>query len=244
MAFRLLVYIVRAIELHRKKNPNVSLPLIYPLVVYSGVKPWNAPRDIYGLFGEEENIAKEVMFKPYQLIDLARLDEHEIKQHAWSGLAEFALKYRSAVRNVEAFCDVLFPWLKIIEQQDGESYCKIVLNYVINVLDIDDEKIFVQKVQEHLTGNLRGEAMTLAERFEQKGLQKGLHEGLHEGLQKGLQKGLHEGLHEGLQKAAIVFKRFSDGVSIQKISSETGLTITEIEALIKPLKAERLHSIP
>ncbi|HSW70270.1 MAG TPA: Rpn family recombination-promoting nuclease/putative transposase [Gammaproteobacteria bacterium] len=172
MAFRLLVYIVRAIELHRKKNPNVSLPLIYPLVVYSGVKPWNAPRDIYGLFGEEENIAKEVMFKPYQLIDLARLDEHEIKQHAWSGLAEFALKYRSAVRNVEAFCDVLFPWLKIIEQQDGESYCKIVLNYVINVLDIDDEKIFVQKVQEHLTGNLRGEAMTLAQWFEQKGIEK------------------------------------------------------------------------
>jgi len=102
------------------------------------------------------------------------LDEQDIRQHAWAGLVEFTLKYRSAVRNVEAFCDILLPWLKNIEQQQGESYCKAVLNYVVNVLDIDDEKIFVQKIQEHLTGNLRGEAMTLAQRFEQKGIEKGI----------------------------------------------------------------------
>ncbi len=102
------------------------------------------------------------------------MDEQDIRQHAWAGLVEFTLKYRSAVRNVEAFCDILLPWLKNIEQQQGESYCKAVLNYVVNVLDIDDEKIFVQKIQEHLTGNLRGEAMTLAQRFEQKGIEKGI----------------------------------------------------------------------
>ena len=102
------------------------------------------------------------------------MDEQDIRQHAWAGLVEFTLKYRSAVRDVEAFCDILLPWLKNIEQQQGESYCKAVLNYVVNVLDIDDEKIFVQKIQEHLTGNLRGEAMTLAQRFEQKGIEKGI----------------------------------------------------------------------
>jgi len=64
MAFRLLVYTIRAVELHRKKHPNDPLPLIYPLVVYSGEKPWNAAMDIYGLF-REEDLARQVMFKPY-----------------------------------------------------------------------------------------------------------------------------------------------------------------------------------
>ena len=170
MAFRLLVYIVRAIELHRKRHPKESLPLIYPLVVYSGEKPWNAPMDIHDLFGEEENLARQVMFKPYQLIDLARLDDQEIRRHVWAGLFEFALKYRSVVRNVEAFCDTFFPWLKKMEQQ-AESYCKIMLSYVINESDINDEKLFVQKAQEHLTGNLRGEAMTLTMNLN-KGIEK------------------------------------------------------------------------
>jgi len=217
MAFRLLVYIVRAIELHRKKHPNDPLPLIYPLVVYSGEKCWNAPRDIYGLFGEEENLARQIMFKPFQLIDLARLDEQEIRQHVWAGLVEFTLKYRSVVRNAVAFYDVLLPWLKNIEQQQGESYCKTVLNYAINVLDINDENIFVQKIQEHLTGNLRGEAMTLAQRFEQKGMEKG--------IEKGIEK----------EKNIIAERLLSEGYDLALITKITELPLETLLALKKKL---------
>ena len=47
-----------------------------------------------------------------------------------------------------------------------------MLNYTVDGLEINDENLFVQKVQQHLSGKLRGEAMTLAQRFEQKGIKK------------------------------------------------------------------------
>ena len=70
IAFRILVYTVRIMEMHRKKYPRSQLPLVYPLVLYSGEKIWNAPMDIFAMFGKDEALAREYLFQPYQLIDL------------------------------------------------------------------------------------------------------------------------------------------------------------------------------
>ncbi len=58
MAFRLLVYIIRIIELHLKQNPGSDLPLVIPIVVYAGDGSWNAPLEIFPLFGELEGFAR------------------------------------------------------------------------------------------------------------------------------------------------------------------------------------------
>jgi len=42
MAFRLWIYTIRLMEAHLRQYPDSPLPLVYPLVVYSGEKPWNA----------------------------------------------------------------------------------------------------------------------------------------------------------------------------------------------------------
>lgn len=91
IAFRLLVYTVRIMEMHKKQFPKDPLPLVYPIVVYSGEKPWDAPLDIFSLFGEEEAFAKEWLFKPYQLLDIHRASDEELRQQEWCGLMEFAL---------------------------------------------------------------------------------------------------------------------------------------------------------
>ncbi len=77
------------------------------------------------------------------------------------------------MRNWETFFDTLFPWLEKIDFQQGVDFCKIVLNYTINALEVEDGRIFVEKAQQHLLGKLRGEAMTLAQLFEQKGEKRG-----------------------------------------------------------------------
>jgi predicted transposase/invertase (TIGR01784 family) len=80
IAFRLLVYVIRIIELHRKQNPGGSLPLVYPLVIYSGEKVWNSPTNIFELFGKEKDLAEQIFFKLFQLIDIVRLNDEELKQ--------------------------------------------------------------------------------------------------------------------------------------------------------------------
>lgn len=89
-----------------------------------------------------------------------------------------------------------------------------MLNNVINALDIDDEKIFVHKIHEHLTGNFRGEAMTLAQRFEQKG------------IEKGMQK----------EKIIVASRMLEEGVEPVFIAKITGLALSEINTLKKEQK--------
>jgi predicted transposase/invertase (TIGR01784 family) len=220
MAFRMLTYIVRAMELHRKQNPGDSLPIVYPVVVYTGEKPWDAPLDIFELYGTNKVLAREIMFQPYQLIDVDRLDDQQLQQRQWSGLVEFALKYRNA-RNVNNFFDILLPWLRNIEHQQGEDYCTAVLKYTLDGIQIDDERLFVQKVQQHLSGKLRGEAMTLAQRFEQKGREQGIEQGREIGLKQGCEE----------ERLIIARRLLEKGVEADLVANVTKLSLSQVEEL-------------
>jgi predicted transposase/invertase (TIGR01784 family) len=81
ICFRLLVYTVRLMEMHGKRYPKRPLPIVYPLVIYTGKKPWDAPRVIYDLFGDQKELAKQVLSQPYQLIDVHRISDAELRCH-------------------------------------------------------------------------------------------------------------------------------------------------------------------
>lgn len=146
IAFRLLAYIVRIMENHRKQHPKKSLPIVYPLIVYSGEKRWNSSLDIFELFGDEQVLAKEVMFKPCRLIDIHRMADDDLHKHRWSGLVEYVLKYQNVRRNPRGI-DILLKWLEEIAQLGGLNYSKIVLYYWMDNATSDDQDIFIERSQ-------------------------------------------------------------------------------------------------
>jgi hypothetical protein len=177
MAFHLWAYAVRLMELHIRQHPEEPLPPVYTLVVYSGQDPWTAPLEIFPLFGNQEGWAREWLFKPYQLIDLQRLDDKDLQKHLGSGLLEFALKYRT-IRNLASFLETLLPWVDQLEKkwsQAGIFLGHVVVEYVLNSVNShsNEIEIFIEKVNQYLTGKLRGEVMTLAQQFEKRGMQQG-----------------------------------------------------------------------
>jgi len=181
IVFRLFRYTIRIMELHRKKFPNTALPIVYPLVVYSGKKIWNVPLDIYSLFGDGVKLAREWLFKSYQVLEIQKIEDQEFKKRHLCGLIEFVLKY-GKVKNFKQFLDKLFPWLKkILDETNNIQLIKSVLHYVANGIDIQDHNIFLKKVKEHFTPQLRGEAMTIAQALEQVGIQKGIQKGILQG---------------------------------------------------------------
>lgn len=171
MAFRLQIYMMRVMEMHLKRYPKSPLPIVYPLVIYTGEKFWDAPRDIFALFGDQAELARTLFYSPYQLIDVCRISDDDLKKNLWSGIVELVLKYRS-VQDFERFLDILLPWLYELEKADGLGFAKIVLKYVVNGVQDHNEQLFIQKVQQYLSDELQGEAMTLAERFEEIGGEK------------------------------------------------------------------------
>jgi len=112
---------------------------------------------------------KQIFLNPFQLIDVNRESDEELQQHLWCGLVAFVLKYRKARKNAE-FLERLLPWLHKIEIQQGLNYAKIVLKYAFSEMESDKEQLFIQKVEQYLSAELRGEVMTLAQQLEQRGI--------------------------------------------------------------------------
>jgi hypothetical protein len=203
MAFRLWMYAMRLMELHLRQHPNGPLPPVYTLVVYSGQSPWDAPLEIFPLFGDQETWAREWLFKPYQLIDLQRLDDKDLQKHLGSGLLEFALKYRE-IRDLASFLEMLLPWVDRLEKKwstSGVFLGHAVLEYVLDGVNsnVNEADLFINKVNQYLTGRLRGEIMTLAQQFEQRGIRQGIQQGIQKGMQKGMQQGIQQGMQQGIQ---------------------------------------------
>ena len=107
IAFRLWVYRTRLMELHLKQHPGQPLPLVYPLVIYTGQAPWNAPLNIFELFGNQQALAEEWFFKPFQLLDIHQLDDEDIRRRQWCGLVEFSLKYKQVRDFLIIFKDII-----------------------------------------------------------------------------------------------------------------------------------------
>ncbi|WP_419241126.1 Rpn family recombination-promoting nuclease/putative transposase [Cardinium endosymbiont of Nabis limbatus] len=105
-AFKLWKYMFLLLERH--KTDHVSkLPLVIPLVVYHGNKPFSVPRNLWELFSEP-SLAKELMGGDYQLVDLYAMPDDEIKNKAHLVMLEYFMKHVH-------FRDMLKLWEKFLE---------------------------------------------------------------------------------------------------------------------------------
>lgn len=180
IAFRLLVYTVDLLKFYRKQHPKSSLlPVVYPLVVYSGEKPWDAPRVVFDLF-HQPALAKAFFLNAYQLIDICRVQDEALRQRTLSGIVEFALKNKR-IYDLEKFLKSLFPWLNEVEIQAGSDFAKIILRYTANSLDAHGKDLYLEKANNYLSSNLQGEVMTLAQEFREEGIKVGVQQGLQQG---------------------------------------------------------------
>jgi len=219
MCLRLWIYLLRILDRFRKNHPKKPFPLVYPLVVYSGNKPWAASRTLFELFGEKSEDAKSIFESPHQLIELQKFSDNDLRKRQWSGLMEYVLKHRK-VQKAQAFFDYLFSWLYEVELNHGTDFGKDMLEYVIDDIHISEEiKLFLEKAEQHLADKLRGEAMTLAEQFKRQGIQIGMEQGIERGIDK--------------SKQQIALKMLSEGFNKLLVAKITDLSIHEIEELLE-----------
>ena len=107
MPFRVLKYIIAIMENHLNKTGEDELPIVYPLIFYTGDKNYNYSTNIFDLFSNKE-LAQDTLYKSYQLVDLSRISDNELKQY---------LKY-----------DVIARVMKHIYQKDFLPILKNILD--------------------------------------------------------------------------------------------------------------------
>ena len=93
MPFRILQYIVAIMNHHLTKTGKSILPVVYPIIFYNGWKPYNCSTDIFDLFGEKKELAKDILWKPCQLINLSKIPDEEFKDRLFYGVVAYIMKH-------------------------------------------------------------------------------------------------------------------------------------------------------
>jgi predicted transposase/invertase (TIGR01784 family) len=118
MAFRLWRYTLLLAERHIKDKGK--LPLIFPLVVYSGTAKYTAPRNLWALF-EYPELAKKLLAEDHGLVDLQAMPDDEIARKKHIALFEFVMKHIN-MRDMLGLWEKLFKTLPdavILDREHG-----------------------------------------------------------------------------------------------------------------------------
>jgi predicted transposase/invertase (TIGR01784 family) len=223
MPFRVLQYVMAVMDYHITKTQKKILPVVVPLVYYNGWKPYNYSTNIFDLFGDKKELAEDVLWSPFNLIDLSKISDQKLKEKTWYGVTALVMKHIFEK-------DFLTPLKKMITDlnaianmgEDGNIYVNKVLNYITATANIQDRQEAIQTIKNGLSNLDEKRLMTtLAEHWKQEGLQKG--------MEIGAEKGKLEGKAEAFK--TVTMNLFGQGMSVAQIAAITGLSTQDVEQL-------------
>ena len=216
LPFRMLKYVIAVMDHHITTTKSKILPIIVPIIFHSGKRPYTHSTNLFDLFGDEKELAKNILWKPCQLIDLATIDEEELEASLWYGLPARFLK-NIHTKDMDSFIEKVMVDLRAIEKTGKLEYIYTMLNYAVEAGEIKDGNKFKENIRNNLVNIEEEKVMTLAEQYRQRGIQEGRQEGILQGIMKG--------------KSDTAFNMLKLGIDKRIIVSVTGISIKEIEEL-------------
>ena len=72
MPLRILKYMISIMENHSEMTNSDILPVVFPIIFYTGRSPYKYSTYLFDLFGDLGNLAKQFLFDKYRLIDLIK----------------------------------------------------------------------------------------------------------------------------------------------------------------------------
>ena len=261
-AFRLWKYATHVMENHLKQNRKNKLPLIYPIVIYTGTKNYSSSESIFDLF-ENKELAKKIFLGPYKLINLQNISDEELQNQIRFGL--MAKIFKNMLLDPLIIIEKIKPNLMQIDNEGDVNLICGVIKYFINTKEIHDKEQFFDGVASTLSEETGDKIMTLAEVLRQEGFEQGYQKGKtlaetlkQEGFEQGFKKGKtlaetlkQEGFEQGYQKGKTLAEKslrqeakdntlkmvasnlLASNLSLSQIAKATGLSINEIKKLTK-----------
>ena len=222
MAFRLMKYVFAIMEQHLKTSQGTQLPLIYPMVFYTGKGAYPYSTDIFDLFElMNQQLARDIFLQPFELIEISQIPDEEIKQKVWLGILELSAKHIFARDILPCLNDMLSLFQKA-EDLNGSGYVQTALTYLFTTGVVKDEQLFLETIQTGLSSETRGVIMTIAEQFEARGEARGEAKGEAKGIEKG----------DVRARKTIARKLLQEGLPLDAVSRVTELSLEELKLLM------------
>ena len=184
LSFRLLKYKIAIMDHHLKITGDKYLPVVYPLILYSGKRPFNYSTDIFDLFGDQRRLAEDILYKPYQLVDLRLISDEELKTQLWFGVMARIMKYIYSKDILPYFKSVILD-LRNIQKNGDSDYIYNIISYLFETGGVPNKAEFINTIKTGLSIE-EEKVMTLAEQFRAEGETIALHKMALKMLNKGL----------------------------------------------------------
>jgi predicted transposase/invertase (TIGR01784 family) len=170
LAFRMLQYTVALMEQDLAEG-NDQLPVVITVGLYAGDEtPYPYSVDIYDCFAEPD-LARELMFKALQLIDLTIINQEELTHHGKADLLEILLK--------QAISRDFLSWVK----SNQELVTRLLSRFygysgVVYILDRDDKNDPKELMEAMIAAapDKKELVMTAAQKLREQGMQQGIEE--------------------------------------------------------------------
>jgi predicted transposase YdaD len=175
-------------RLWRRQHPEARyLPVIVPVVVYNGPRPWRAPRDMHALHGLSEDVraALDPHVSPCTLLidDLASVAEEDLRARPMGAYARLCL-FAMARAADKDFLDRLEAWKielrHLFESRDAERI-RSFLAYTSRVHRHADPRT----VRKRIAALVGPEQEDTVQTFYEMIVQEGFDEGIEKGIEKG-----------------------------------------------------------
>ncbi len=187
MPLRIIQYTLQIIQKHLNTNIGKDkVPFVLPMVFYHGERKYKYSNDINSLVDFPREIVDEYFLKPFQLIDVSKIADTELRESIYYGCAALIMKHIHE-KNVKQFLYDIFYMMHEIKLCGQETYFNLMLEYIADEAKIDRKEldtiyhdVFISDLGDELM------AMTLTEQYRQQGREQGREQGIIVMLQEGL----------------------------------------------------------
>lgn len=225
----------------KSENKDTIYPLIYPIVLYTGNKKWNAPLTI-GDNQEKYCGFSQLNYPKYNLVDVNNYTKEELIDEK-SMIAKAMLFEK--IESKEEFEKTMYLLMKKGLNKEEVKCIKMILNYsnVINEKYPDEAEKWREKIKKKEGVG----SMTQFEKFfiqifddryqeaEEKGTKAGLEKGMKKGMKEGIQKGMQKG--QKAEKIEVVKRMLKMNMKDKEILHIARIEKNELQKLKEELKA-------
>jgi len=225
VCFQLLKYMINIMDHHLKQQSEEKkkrvLPLVVPLLIYHGRQsPYPFSTLLWDLF-YDPNLAKQIYFNPFTLIDYTVLANSEIEAY---NRAKLMVRLQRDIFKRD-FLPVLEALIneQVLQQfvdEFGDNEFTPVVIYILATAHLRNEDR-AQKLLEYHFPNQREKIMTFAQQMKDEGIAEGMAVGMAEGIAEGMTR----------SQRAIAKHLLAENLDIRLISKTTKLSIADIKTL-------------
>lgn len=196
----------------RKTDRNAPLPACWAMIFYHGKKKhYPYPLDLASAFDDPKDIMQEFWNNSVQLNNVNDISDEQLLERKLDGILALTLKHSRDKEASDVLHKIINKFAEIDIRDPVElQFANEIVSHIFNQSDIDNRDDLFDTI-ESLTGPLRGELMTAAERFREEGIVKGIEQ----------------------NKIETVINCFREGAHVEFIVRITGLTKAEILKIVK-----------